>query len=1046
MHALACRSLHSAKLSTCRIVAGRRTVPSRSFRASFTRKQESPTNLSGHSEPSIAAPAERNETKEPEGQNDGRDGKTEYPDQDVGAGSSAATSNDRFIQNHQAFVNQIKRDNHRDKSTEPERPNDEREGKIESSGRDVGDNMSSTATNDTDPLQKRTESTVERVTRIWQRRSRNNQPNGSVAQDIKVSPEVHGWLAENNLKFHFYLQQFAEQVEVIEQASHKIPREPQMVPENEDSVDHQQAKAQSTERPSSAKYQIEASIMREIETIASASLHSMTKDGPFLENSKRNILLQSPREGGALFLDAVVTKIAYQLGADLLVLGPQDIIEIERAYLKADMLNKQVNMLHTLSYETYRQFDEPEKTEDDELDLDDDDADYAEDSTIDRRMKPIIFPFPKTVDNLKVIHVSLNRLKSMVSSGGQLATSSFGLPSPSDERALRGLLEPSSGVTPLFSILEVFLKTLQKHKVSSPSTVDNQQTLETANAEAPQRAERFQRPLIIQIQDCLEMTEVKGGQYVFDSLQRLGDSFSDEDILFIGTTSSGTAIPALSKAGFQSLQSEPATAPYRAIITPCASQDAEAIFASDAKTRIASINVKNLKAEILHLSKNIHRRDIASVFSEVRFDLTDPTSRTSDSQILPYDRVERIAIAVLGSIKPGESFKADHVTSALEVLKASDQSKFGWLQEQPFHEPESDAPQTKQPSNRWKDLDQKCNSYEKKLLTGVVDPSNLHTKYSDVHIPASSIEAVKTLTTLSLTRPEEFTYGVLSTDKIAGLLLYGPPGTGKTLLAKAVAKESQATVLEISGSDIYNMYVGEGEKNVRAIFTLAKKLSPCVVFIDEADAIFGSRNSDGNRTTHRELINQFLKEWDGLVDSSAFIMVATNRPFDLDDAVLRRLPRRLLIDLPTKSDREAILRIHLKDEHLDPSTDLKEIAEKTPFYSGSDLKNICVSAALSCVRESHEQASQHTGDTPYEYPKRRTLKPGHFENALQEISASISEDMSSLNAIRKFDDKYGDRKGRRKGRSTWGFGGLTEKEREGLDEGRVRRVEVAAPA
>src|SRR5579862_9450037 len=91
-----------------------------------------------------------------------------------------------------------------------------------------------------------------------------------------------------------------------------------------------------------------------------------------------------------------------------------------------------------------------------------------------------------------------------------------------------------------------------------------------------------------------------------------------------------------------------------------------------------------------------------------------------------------------------------------------------------------------------------------------------------------------------------------------------------------------------------------GEKNVKAIFTLAKKLSPCVVFIDEADAIFGSRSSHANRTSHRELINMFLQQWDGMNDLSAFIMVATNRPFDLDDAVLRRLPRRLLVDLPTE--------------------------------------------------------------------------------------------------------------------------------------------------
>jgi SpoVK/Ycf46/Vps4 family AAA+-type ATPase len=321
-------------------------------------------------------------------------------------------------------------------------------------------------------------------------------------------------------------------------------------------------------------------------------------------------------------------------------------------------------------------------------------------------------------------------------------------------------------------------------------------------------------------------------------------------------------------------------------------------------------------------------------------------------------------------------------------------------------------------------------------LNGVVDASHIRTTFADVHVPPETVEALKTLISLSLIRPEAFTYGVLATDKIPGLLLYGPPGTGKTLLAKAVARESGATVLEVSGSEVYDMYVGEGEKNVKAIFTLAKKLSPCVVFIDEADAIFCSRTGASSRTSHRELINQFLREWDGMNDMSAFIMVATNRPFDLDDAVLRRLPRRLLVDLPTEQDRRSILQIHLKDEQLDPAVDLGDLAYRTPLYSGSDLKNLCVAAALACVREENEMAAQH-GDESYTYPERRVVANAHFERGMEEISASISEDMSSLTAIRKFDEKYGDRKGRRKKGPGWGFTPPNEVERA-AETARVR--------
>lgn len=231
--------------------------------------------------------------------------------------------------------------------------------------------------------------------------------------------------------------------------------------------------------------------------------------------------------------------------------------------------------------------------------------------------------------------------------------------------------------------------------------------------------------------------------------------------------------------------------------------------------------------------------------------------------------------------------------------------------------------------------------------------------------------------------------------------------------------------------DVNDMYVGEGEKNVKAIFSLAKKLSPCIVFIDEADAILGSRAQSPGRTAHREIINQFLRQWDGMEDLSAFIMVATNRPFDLDEASLRRLPRRLLVDLPTEEDREAILKIHLKDEILDPEVSLATLASQTPFYSGSDLKNFAVAAALSCVREEVDNAT---------CSEKRTLGPRHFSCALDEISASISEDMGSLAAIRKFDEKFGDRRGRRKKAGGYGFETVKEGERKLSDSARVRNI------
>lgn len=332
----------------------------------------------------------------------------------------------------------------------------------------------------------------------------------------------------------------------------------------------------------------------------------------------------------------------------------------------------------------------------------------------------------------------------------------------------------------------------------------------------------------------------------------------------------------------------------------------------------------------------------------------------------------------------------------------------------------------------------RANEYEKRIANGIINRENLRTTFADVHVSPDTIGALKLLTSLALVRPDAFSYGVLAHDKINGCLLYGPPGTGKTMLAKAVAKESGANMLEISGASINDKWVGEAEKLIRAVFTLAKKLSPCVVFIDEADSLLANRSMYSSRASHREHINQFLKEWDGMEETNAFIMVATNRPFDLDDAVLRRLPRKLLVDLPLRDDRAAILRLLLRGEQVDPEVSLENLADRTPYYSGSDLKNMCVAAAMVAVEEENADAATHDGPDKYEYPDRRTLRKHHFERALKQIPASISEDMESLRFIRRFDEEYGNRR-KGSGKKTMGFGGGAVETKVDVNPARVRQ-------
>ncbi|KAI1805689.1 AAA-domain-containing protein [Daldinia bambusicola] len=401
-------------------------------------------------------------------------------------------------------------------------------------------------------------------------------------------------------------------------------------------------------------------------------------------------------------------------------------------------------------------------------------------------------------------------------------------------------------------------------------------------------------------------------------------------------------------------------------------------------------------------------------------------------EILPLNEVYRIATMVIGYSKdPSDVFKAESPQQLIEMIERRQRLK-------------GKGAKMMANGERNQRLDSKDffdtpklvpseDEQEERIESGLINAQDIRTTFKDIHAPKETIESIRMLTTLSLIRPEAFSYGVLATDRIPGCLLYGPPGTGKTLLAKAVAKESGANMIEISGASINNKYVGESEKNVRALFHLAKKKEPLVIFIDEGDALLGTR---GRRDlgSRRETINQFLREWDGMDKTKAFIMVATNRPFDLDEAVLRRLPRKLLIDLPLEADRAAILRIHLKDEVLDEkSVSIEDLAKRTPLYSGSDLKNLCVAAAMAAVKEELEleqqqqeqgQEQKQAGESNEdESLKRRVLAARHFDKALQEIGASVSEDMATLTAIRKFDEKYGDGgSARRRRRKGMGFG------------------------
>ncbi|WP_338900695.1 ATP-dependent zinc metalloprotease FtsH [Clostridium perfringens] len=188
-----------------------------------------------------------------------------------------------------------------------------------------------------------------------------------------------------------------------------------------------------------------------------------------------------------------------------------------------------------------------------------------------------------------------------------------------------------------------------------------------------------------------------------------------------------------------------------------------------------------------------------------------------------------------------------------------------------------------------------------------------------------------------------------------GVLLVGPPGTGKTLLAKAIAGEAGVPFFSISGSDFVEMFVGVGASRVRDLFEQAKKNAPCIIFIDEIDAVGRQRGAGlgGGHDEREQTLNQLLVEMDGFGVNEGIIMIAaTNRPDILDPALLRpgRFDRRILVGAPDVKGREELLKVHTRNKHLSEDVDLKVLAKMTPGFSGADLENLTNEAALLAVR------------------------------------------------------------------------------------------------
>ena len=238
--------------------------------------------------------------------------------------------------------------------------------------------------------------------------------------------------------------------------------------------------------------------------------------------------------------------------------------------------------------------------------------------------------------------------------------------------------------------------------------------------------------------------------------------------------------------------------------------------------------------------------------------------------------------------------------------------------------------------------------------------SNVKTRFKDVAGCDEEKEEVKEIIDY-LRNPKKFTDMGAHIPK--GILMVGPPGTGKTLLAKAVAGEANVPFFSISGSDFVEMFVGTGASRVRDMFKTAAKSAPCIVFIDEIDAVGRQRGAGmgGGNDEREQTLNQLLVEMDGMTDNNGTVVIAaTNRPDVLDPALMRsgRFDRRVTVNLPDVKGREAILAVHARNKPLAPGVTLDGLAKRTPGFSGADLANVLNEGAILAVRNKEKQITQ----------------------------------------------------------------------------------------
>ncbi|CAH0562100.1 unnamed protein product [Brassicogethes aeneus] len=304
-----------------------------------------------------------------------------------------------------------------------------------------------------------------------------------------------------------------------------------------------------------------------------------------------------------------------------------------------------------------------------------------------------------------------------------------------------------------------------------------------------------------------------------------------------------------------------------------------------------------------------------------------------------------------------------------------------------------------------------CHGLERDLadvLERDIVQKNPNIRWDDIADLHEAKRLLEEAVVLPMWMPEFFT-GIRRPWK--GVLMVGPPGTGKTMLAKAVATECETTFFNVSSSTLTSKYRGESEKMVRLLFEMARFYAPSTIFIDEIDSLCSRRGSESEHEASRRVKSELLVQMDGITVNNdepgkvVMVLAATNFPWDIDEALRRRLEKRIYIPLPTEEGREALLKINLRQVKLDPNVDLKDIAKQLDGFSGADITNVCRDASMMSMRR---KIFGLRPDQIKQLPKEELDLPVtnmDFQEALLKNNKSVSQE--DLDKYEKWMSEFG---------------------------------------